>query len=133
MAATITAMAERPPPKRGTTANPRNRYERLHVELDPLAVSFDEEAPQVVTLVPPDYVAQNSNRNWEKAVSENARYVRTTHPLGGAGYHTLKIWMIDPGVVLEKVIVDCGGVRPSFFGPPESRYMAGTRVGGRRK
>ena len=86
------------------------------------AVSFDEEAPQVVTLVPPDYVAQNANRNWERSVSDNARYVRTAHPLGEAGYHTLKIWMIDPGVLLEKLVVNLGGAKPCYLGPPESYH-----------
>ena len=84
------------------------------------AVSFDDEAPQVVTLVPADYKAQNGNRDWEKIVGDNARYARTTHTLAKPGYHTLKFWMVDPGVVLQKIVVDGGGVKPSYLGPPES-------------
>ncbi|HUJ42272.1 MAG TPA: glycosyl hydrolase 115 family protein [Opitutaceae bacterium] len=85
-----------------------------------LAVSFDHEAPQVVTLVPPDYVAQNGNLDWERCVGDNARYAGTTHPLARAGYHTLKVWMVDPGVVLEKLVVNLGGAKPCYLGPPES-------------
>ena len=84
------------------------------------AVSFDQDSPQVVTLVPQDFIAQHGNMDWEKTVADNARHSRTEHTISKPGYHTLKIWMVDPGVVLEKIIVDCGGVRPSYLGPPES-------------
>src|SRR5664280_82003 len=84
------------------------------------AVSFDDEAPQVVTLVPQNYNARNGNRDWEKSVADNARYGHTTHTLAKSGHHTLKFWMVDPGVVLQKLIVNLGGVKPSYLGPPES-------------
>ncbi len=88
------------------------------------AVSFDDEPPQAVTLLPQDYNAQNGNRDWEQSVIQNARYSRTTHRISKPGYHTLKIWMIDPGVVLEKIVVDLGGVKQSCLGPPESFHRA---------
>ena len=53
----------------------------------------------------------------------NARYSHSKHFISKTGYHTLKIWMVDPGVVMEKIIVDLGGVKPSYLGPPESFYQ----------
>ena len=84
------------------------------------AISIDDESPQIVTIVPDHYSAQNGNRDWEKSVEDNARYGRTTHTLAKSGYHTLKFWMVDPGVVLQKLVVNLGGVKPSHLGPPES-------------
>lgn len=86
------------------------------------AISFDDAPPQTVTLVPEKYSAQNGNRDWEASVRDNARTVRTKFTLATPGYHTLKIWMIDPGVVLEKLVVDLGGLKPSYLGPPESYF-----------
>jgi hypothetical protein len=84
------------------------------------AVSFDTDTPQVVTLVPASYSAQNGNRDWEKSVADNARTSHSTHTIAKPGYHVLKIWMVDPGVVLQKLVVNTGGVKPSYLGPPES-------------
>jgi len=84
------------------------------------AVSFDTDPPQIVTLVPRDFIAQHGNMDWEKTVGDNARFSQSTHTIAKPGYHTLKLWMVDPGVVVEKIIVDRGGVKPSYLGPPES-------------
>jgi hypothetical protein len=29
--------------------------------------------------------------------------------------------MVDAGVVLDKIVLDAGGLRPSYFGPQETR------------
>jgi hypothetical protein len=85
------------------------------------AVSFDGQPPQVV-----DALAQNSQADWEESVKDNVRKVKSTHMLATSGYHTLKFWMVDPSVVLEKLVVNLGGLRPSYLGPPES-YRGGNQ------
>jgi hypothetical protein len=83
------------------------------------AMAFDDQAPQVI-----DTLEHNTQRDWEATVRDSVRYVTASLPVGQPGYHTLKVWMVDPGIVLEKVVVDMGGMKPSYLGPPES-YRAG--------
>ncbi len=63
-----------------------------------------------------------SNQAWERSVANNIRSLFSTHVLNQAGAHTLKYWVIDPGVVLQKIIIDLGGVKQTYLGPPESPY-----------
>jgi Glycosyl hydrolase family 115/Gylcosyl hydrolase family 115 C-terminal domain len=82
------------------------------------AISFDNQEPQVI-----DALANNSQKDWEIAVKDGVRKIRSIHSLERPGYHVLKFWMVDPGVVLEKLVVDLGGVKPSYLGPPESYHV----------
>ncbi|UPL51019.1 glycosyl hydrolase 115 family protein [Hymenobacter sublimis] len=83
------------------------------------AVSFDDEAPQIINLHT-GLVADNGNRPWERAVAENIIIKTSVHTLAAPGEHVLRFWRVDPGVVLEKLVVDMGGLKPSYLGPPES-------------
>ncbi len=80
-----------------------------------VAVSFDDAPPQMVKL---DTWA--TLPAWEKSVADGVRRVVTKHRVERAGPHVLKIWRVTPGVMLQRVIVDAGGVRPSYLGPVES-------------
>ncbi len=87
-----------------------------------IGLSVDGDEPQILTVVPKEFNAENGNREWEKTVMDNTRFVKGKISITEPGYHTLKIWMIDPGIVLEKIIIDTGGLRPSYLGPPESFF-----------
>lgn len=78
------------------------------------AVSFDDDTPELIDIAP------SKSSEWEQAVKDSVRQV-TSHsrPLK-PGKHVLKFWRVDPGVVLQKIVIDLGGVRPSYLGPPES-------------
>jgi len=85
------------------------------------AVSIDDEAPQIVNAA-----ADSSQRAWEQSVSDNTTIGVSKHPVMSAGEHVLKFWLVDPGIVLQKLVIDAGGMRPSYLGPPESWRGTGT-------
>ena len=55
-----------------------------------------------------------------ESVKASVRVIASRHSLAGTGYHVPKFRMVDPGVVLQKLIVDLGGIEASYLGPPES-------------
>lgn len=46
---------------------------------------------------------------------------RTRHRLDRRGLHTLRIRPMDPGIVIQKILIDTGGLKPSYLGAPEHR------------
>ena len=79
------------------------------------AVSVDDGPRTVV-----DALEHNSQKDWEQAVSDGVRRVTLPLKINAPGYHSLKIWAVDPGLVLERLVVSHGPLRPSYLGPPES-------------
>jgi hypothetical protein len=93
---------------------------RIHAGLElRFAVAVDGEKPQVVNVSTDG--GDEHNAQWKENVLRNAAVLKTHHHLEAAGMHTLKVWRVDPGVVLDKFVVDLGGVKPSYLGPPETR------------
>ncbi len=79
------------------------------------AISFDDELPEIVNIN-----ADKSEAAWNKDVANNIKILVSKHHISKAGRHVLKYWMVDPGVVLQKIVINAGGERPSYLGPPES-------------
>ncbi|RYY72139.1 MAG: glycosyhydrolase [Chitinophagaceae bacterium] len=83
------------------------------------AVSIDDERPQIVSI---NKEGKNPGAGiWNKWVAENIIIKNTTHRIGQPGRHVLKYWMVDSGVVLQKLVIDFGGVKQSYLGPPETK------------
>jgi hypothetical protein len=78
-------------------------------------MSFDNGSP--VTL---NMHAGNSLRNWEESVKNNVNVVFAEIEVTTPGIHTLAFLAGDPGIVIQKIVVDTGGLKPSYLGPPES-------------
>jgi hypothetical protein len=75
-----------------------------------LAISLDGSEPQVL-----------GDRPRPTAdVLANLRRFITTVTMDKSGRHTLTVWMVDPGVVLDKIVLHTAAPKDSYLGPPES-------------
>jgi hypothetical protein len=88
------------------------------------AVSFDNEQPQVVNIHEADTIPDwKYPRSWTEGVANNIKITVSDHKVEKPGEHTLKFWMVDPGIVLQKIVIETGDVKYSYLGPPESCYL----------
>ena len=81
------------------------------------AVSIDNEQPQIISLNKED----NNVRIWEGWVANNIIIKTTKHIISKAGKHIIKFWMVNPGIVLQKLVVDFGGLQETYLGPAETK------------
>jgi hypothetical protein len=82
------------------------------------AISIDDEQPQIISVNKDD----NDTKTWSQWVANNIIITTSTHTIAKAGKHTVKYWMVSPAVILQKIVVDFGGVKPSYLGPPETIF-----------
>ena len=74
-----------------------------------LVASIDGAAPQILTGKGGD-------------VLTNLRRLTTTVKIVSPGQHTLTVWMVDPGVIIDKIVIYTGAPKDSYLGPPESYW-----------
>jgi len=78
------------------------------------AVSIDDQPPQIVNL------AANDDRAWAQAVSQNAWIKELPIHVDRSGQHVIHLWLVDPGVDFERLVLFRGELPKSYLGPPES-------------
>jgi len=81
------------------------------------AISIDDEQPQIININ-----ADQSQAEWGRNVSDNIKKMVSQHHITKPGRHILKYWMVNPAVVLQKIVINAGGEKQSYLGPPESKY-----------
>ncbi|MEO7999678.1 MAG: glycosyl hydrolase 115 family protein, partial [Gemmatimonadaceae bacterium] len=85
-------------------------------------ISLDDDAPQIVAMIP-----DTSNGAWDKVVGDNIRILKSQHTVKKPGAHTLKFWLVDPGIVLQKIVIETTNLPNSYLGPPESFFRNGNK------
>jgi len=84
-------------------------------------ISFNDEKPQIINVHKNDTIPDwQYPPVWNQAVSNNIKIMSSEHLIKTPGEHTLKFWMVDPGLVLQKIVVETREIKPSYLGPPES-------------
>lgn len=131
--------------KSGITTFPQNAYpqkdENIFLEYE---INFESKGEMSVQLWLAPTLNFNSNKglkyeisfdgNEHQIINFNGHYKgelgkwqaehiiksATKHNILNTGKHTLRIRVLDPGIILQKILIDCGGLKPAYLGAPES-------------
>lgn len=78
------------------------------------AIDFDGKGEQIVNF--------NGHYNGELGQWQAEHVIDSTtkHHIEKAGKHTLRFRALDPGIVIQKIMIDMGGLKSSYLGAPES-------------
>ncbi|KAL4911160.1 hypothetical protein BDW74DRAFT_164757 [Aspergillus multicolor] len=95
---------------------------QLDGENDPRSLSTDN-------LVGPSPSPGQLPEDWEASVMDGVWKRRHTVNLSVPGQHVLRIRLGARHCVLEKIVIDLGGLRESYLGPPESVFYEGVKEG----
>ena len=82
-------------------------------------VALDEQPMQVV-----DFRTVGRSEEWKQNVLRNNAQRQLTAAAICPGRHTLKIYLLDPGVVLERITLDLGGLKQAYGLIPETKKLA---------
>lgn len=88
------------------------------------AIGIDDQNPTVVNLNENEELPDWKYASWWiKAVGEHIKIKSTSHGVVKAGKHKLRVWMIDPGVVIQKFVISNGELKKSYLGPIQSSFV----------
>jgi hypothetical protein len=86
-------------------------------------IAFDGAAAQQINL--------NGHYKGELGRWQAQHIIRsvTKHRIDSVGKHTLRFSVKEPGLVLQKILINTGGLKPSYLGAPESKISTKTEAG----
>jgi len=96
-----------------------------------LVDTFTEYTPKnlanskVLKALPPlnkDIALVGTGKLRRNEVFDNLRWLDVQLDVAAPGFHTLKVFMIDPELVLERIVVNPDNNHPSYFGAPSIQH-----------
>jgi hypothetical protein len=86
------------------------------------AIGIDEH-----TLCVTDTEAAEYTNQWSQNVMRAMTINHSSHVIDKIGAHTLKLYMVDPGLLIEKIVIQSSvSIKESYFGPPQTIVNCGT-------
>jgi hypothetical protein len=82
------------------------------------AVALNNGEPMMI-----DSLANKSPAVWDNAVLDGVRVIKTGIKVNKPGEHKLRVYLVDPAIVLQKLMIDTGGLKPSYLGPEQSQRI----------
>ncbi|MFT3738303.1 MAG: glycosyl hydrolase 115 family protein [Breznakibacter sp.] len=79
------------------------------------AVAIDNADPVII-----DFQTVGRSDEWKQNVLKNAAVKSGKQLISEPGKHTLTVWMVDPGVMLDQILIDLGGWKGSYAFPKET-------------
>jgi hypothetical protein len=88
------------------------------------AVSIDDQPPRVMSVG-----KDEDGSDWSTAVSDDAWIPTTRVHLARAGQHVVRLWLVDPALDFQRLVLFRGTLPASYLGPPESRRIDLKQIG----
>lgn len=80
------------------------------------AIQIDNDPPQIIGINANDH----DTRVWDRWMTRNIIESTSEHQIKKSGKHTVRYWMIDNSMILQKLVLNFGGIDPTLFGPPST-------------
>ena len=94
-----------------------------HDPSHPLRFAFAIDNRDPVTVAPvPEAPMGSTPSGWTEATVAGGWTSFTTVEIT-SGSHELSLWLLEPGVVVQKIAIDLGGFEKSGLGPPETKKV----------
>ncbi|MET8163224.1 glycosyl hydrolase 115 family protein [Streptomyces sp. NPDC005329] len=86
-----------------------------------LALALDDQPPTV--LAGQAVATGNRGDAWARNVEEGVEKLTATVTVTEPGEHVLRVFMVDPGIAVDQIVVDTGGLpAAAYLAPPESYH-----------
>ncbi|WP_329416910.1 glycosyl hydrolase 115 family protein [Streptomyces sp. NBC_00704] len=85
-----------------------------------LALALDDRPPVILS----GQAVATGNRGdaWARNVEEGVEKLTAAVTVGEPGEHVLRVFMVDPAITVDQIVVDTGGLPTAYLAPPESYH-----------